>query len=49
MVGEVLAFLVAVVVLAAVGVGIGILVAPRLEQSVAADDEEPGDDERTDA
>lgn len=45
---EVLAFLVAVVVIAVVGVGIGMLVAPRLERLVGGDDEEPGGDDRPD-
>ena len=45
---ELLAFVVLVVVIAVVGVGIGMLVAPRLERLAGGDDEEPGDDARPD-
>lgn len=48
MADQLIVFLVAVAVIAAVGVGIGMLVAPRLGR-LAADDEEPGDDDRSDA
>jgi hypothetical protein len=50
---DVVLFLAAVAVIAAVGIGLGMLVAPRLERLADdpdADDEEPrGDDDRPDA
>jgi hypothetical protein len=49
MADQLIVFLVAVVAFAVVGVGIGMLVAPRLGRLAADDDEEPGDDDRPDA
>jgi hypothetical protein len=47
--GELVAFVIAVAVIAVVGAGIGMLVAPRLERLAGTDDEERGDDEGSDA
>lgn len=46
---DVLRFVAGVVAFAVVGVGIGMLVARRLDRWAAADDEEPGGDDRPDA
>jgi hypothetical protein len=46
---QLIVFIVAVAAFAVVGVGIGMLVAPRLGRLAAEEDEEPGDDDRPDA
>ena len=45
---EIAIFLAAVAVIAVVGVGIGMLVGPRLERLAKDTDEEPGGDDRPD-
>ena len=45
---EVLAFLILVAFVAVVGVGLGMLVAPRLTRWTERDDEEPDEEQRDD-